>query len=394
MVDWAILEYIKVAQLSSKMEKIKRDDKELVWINYKHLIKSMPLIKITNTAAISNRLKNLHDLGLIHKYKKPATDKLKCNRVYCCVSNKTVSITEFRKVHISNNEGVPISNKDHVYTSKDNKNTNISKLKHKVSKDTRESKKDSLDQLNQFLKKNPFTKKCIDVWNEYPFTQNITTSHKTKLIIKLDKYVKQLLNGTFTTSRDNKTFDVDWFKGNSIPVPFKKLTKKEILVTIKRTALYKKDGYFTEDKYNMPKDLPSLMYNSRTGKSWFLLAYYKEPKPFNIPIADPDPETSEYLIGKMNGAYDSSKNADKIKLFNGIKSFAAFIDNIPETSLRIFKINSELGTHFRIAKEYVYWLEHQDFIDEISLPILNTDNKLWRRFIKEKQEDYGGYKLQ
>jgi len=259
----------------------------------------------------------------------------------------------------------------------------------KVSKDTKESK-DSL----RF--KSPFTKKCIIEWNNIPFTQNILITRRTKTITKLERYITQLLKGTFMSGRDNKTFDMEWFNQNKIPVHTVPFTKKEILVTIKNTSLYSKEGYFTENKSYMPKDLATLMYNPRTGRSWFLLAFHKKPKPFNPTLVDPDPKTSKYLCKVLGISYDSPLNAYpiKCKLFAGINSIRKFVMNIPKKSTAKFKIRNEVGTPYRIAKQYIEWIEHQDWIDNgVKLSILNANNRLWKKFIKDKEREYDGYKL-
>lgn len=262
-------------------------------------------------------------------------------------------------------------------------NTSINNKK--VSKDTTTESKDS-----STIFKSPFTKKCIKVWNDIPFTQNIRVTQKTKTIQRIEKYIGQLLHGTFTSARDNKTFDTEWFKKNKIPLPFKKITKKEVLMTIKGTALYSKDGYFTKDKMYMPKDLATLIHNSRTGKSWFLLAYHEKPKPFGKTSVDPDPKASEYLISRLNGNYTDS---DTVKLHNGITSIKKFVTDIPKKSTEQYKIRMEVGNTLRICKAYIYWIQHQDWIDTINVSILNANNKLWKRFVKEKEEEYGGWKL-
>jgi hypothetical protein len=255
----------------------------------------------------------------------------------------------------------------------------------KVSKDTKES----TDSLRH---KSSFTKKCIEDWNNISFTQNILVTRRTKQISRIEKYVGELLKGTFMNGKGNKVFDVEWFNDNKIPMHTIPYTKKEILVAVKNTALYSKDGYFTEreNKSFMPKDLATLMYNPRTGKSWFLLAYYKKPKPFKIPLIDPDPKTTKYLIEQMKHSSDTHY---EVKLHHGINSIRKFVMNIPKKSAGKFKIRNEVGTTLRITKAYVEWIKHQDWVDEINVSILNANNKLWKRFIKDKEGEYDGYKL-
>ncbi len=361
------------------MERIKRDGQELVWINFRHLIKLMPLLKIKNIAAISNRLGKLHDLGLIHKYKKPASDKMKCNRVYCCISKKAASITEFRGIPILNKEGVPISNKDPLCSNKDNKNTNISKLKHKVSKDTYEAEASPLI-------KSSFSKKIIKDWNKRENTKKVSLTKRTKVIQNIEKYIKQLKEGTFLK---NKVFNPDMLRINKIPSKMKKLTSKQIQQIINKMTLYLREGYPPTNKA-IVGSLSEMLYSAHFQSSWFLQALYNPPKPIQVRVKDTNLKTTEYLIDQMK---DNFEDSDKNKLIRGIKTIEEFVKNIPKESLEVYIIRSEAGSTFKICKEYIYWLGYQNWLEGANVSILNTNNKVWKRFIKSKEDDYPGYRL-
>lgn len=67
LVDCAILDWI-VAICSSRDEKIEQARYEgLTWISYKALLRDMPLLNISDKAAISRRVSRLHDLGFIRR---------------------------------------------------------------------------------------------------------------------------------------------------------------------------------------------------------------------------------------------------------------------------------------------------------------------------------------
>jgi hypothetical protein len=387
MVDWAILDYIKVAQKSPKMEKIKKDGKELVWINYRHLIKSMPLLKMKNVAAISNRLKKHLRLGLIHKHKEPATSKSKCNRVYCCVSDKTIAITEFdsRKVPTLDKEGVPILDKDPLYTNKDNKNTNINKLKHKLSKDSTSSS-------NPTVFKSSLAKKIVNKWNlkkeSYLNLKKTSIAKRTKTIQRIEEYLKELEEGTFLKNRILKSGLIE---KNNIPSKMNQLSTKEIRQVIKEMLHFLIDGYPPVNK-SIVGSLDKMLYDPHFQSSFFLQALYNPPKPIQV-IKDPDPEVSNYLRSQLSDNKNLS-STDETKLFQGVKSIHGFVKNIPGKSLKIFKIKSEVGTTLRMCKKYIYWIEHQCWIDGIKVSAFNTNNNLWKKFIKELEVDYQGNKLQ
>jgi hypothetical protein len=61
LIDWATLDYINAWQNNSKASRLQ----DYVWINYKHLIKEMPLLGLNSKSAVSNRITKLRDLNLI-----------------------------------------------------------------------------------------------------------------------------------------------------------------------------------------------------------------------------------------------------------------------------------------------------------------------------------------
>lgn len=76
LVDAAILDYIMGFYLSDsqKIDKIYFEEgkemKRYVWIDYKHLIKEMPILKIRNTDTIGRHISRLKKLKLIKTYLK------------------------------------------------------------------------------------------------------------------------------------------------------------------------------------------------------------------------------------------------------------------------------------------------------------------------------------
>jgi len=67
LIDWAIISYIKDFYISPKAQKIIVDEQHYCWINYRHLIESMPLMHISDKSNISRRIKKLVDIGLLEK---------------------------------------------------------------------------------------------------------------------------------------------------------------------------------------------------------------------------------------------------------------------------------------------------------------------------------------
>ncbi|MCX7785275.1 MAG: hypothetical protein N2201_03465 [candidate division WOR-3 bacterium] len=65
LVDWAIVDYLKDFVYYRDRKRIIYQGEEYIWLNYKHLISSLPLAKIKGTWTISRRINKLRRLGLI-----------------------------------------------------------------------------------------------------------------------------------------------------------------------------------------------------------------------------------------------------------------------------------------------------------------------------------------
>ena len=69
--DLCLLDYIHSFTLSKKSKKITFEKEVYTWINITHLIKNMPVIKITNSSNISRRISKLEKVKLIKKHLSP-----------------------------------------------------------------------------------------------------------------------------------------------------------------------------------------------------------------------------------------------------------------------------------------------------------------------------------
>lgn len=71
LTDWAIIDYIKDFFFSSKTRKVRKEDKDYVWLNYRSMAESLPLCPLQNRATIKKRMDRLSGLGLIELWKEP-----------------------------------------------------------------------------------------------------------------------------------------------------------------------------------------------------------------------------------------------------------------------------------------------------------------------------------
>lgn len=93
VVDWMIIDYLKDWFFAENKKTIlnSEDGKQYTWVNYQHLIENMPLIKICDKHAITNRFKKLRKLGLIK------TITLRDNSLYFILTEKCIQTCFFQE---------------------------------------------------------------------------------------------------------------------------------------------------------------------------------------------------------------------------------------------------------------------------------------------------------
>jgi hypothetical protein len=273
--------------------------------------------------------------------------------------------------------------KSHSNMTKSNKpiTENTTESTNILSKDNREADASTIQ--------HPLSEKIIKDWNKDDYTKKVDTKKRTNVIKRIESIIKQLKAGTFINK--NREFDSKWKTNLKIPSKMDKLTSKQIQHVINRMKLYLKEGYFPENKSNVGR-LCDMLYNPRTQKSWFLMALYNPPKPIHIELKDDFPDVTEYLASHMNGTFN--KKRDKNKLIERVREIKEFCDAIPESTLSKPDLGAQVDTPMRICKQFIYWIGYQDWLKELSLSAFNVKGGVWRKFVKFKEEEFDGYKLQ
>jgi hypothetical protein len=93
--DWAIIDYLKDFAIYKKAKRIVFQKEEYIWLNYNHLIVSLPLIKFKSKSALSQRINKLRQLGLI----KTCQDK--DNTLYFTFTDKLIDICFARQTDLN-----------------------------------------------------------------------------------------------------------------------------------------------------------------------------------------------------------------------------------------------------------------------------------------------------
>jgi len=93
--DWAIIDYLKDFAIYKKAKRTVYQGEEYIWLNYNHLIVSLPLIKFKSKSALSQRINKLRQLGLI----KTCQDK--DNTLYYAFTDKLIDICFARQSDVN-----------------------------------------------------------------------------------------------------------------------------------------------------------------------------------------------------------------------------------------------------------------------------------------------------
>lgn len=86
IIDWVIIDYLKDFVLYKKSKKVIYQNEEYIWLNYNHLIASLPLTQLRYKPKVSLRIHKLRDLGLIR------TVKDRDNSLYYTFTDKLIDI--------------------------------------------------------------------------------------------------------------------------------------------------------------------------------------------------------------------------------------------------------------------------------------------------------------
>ncbi|MEO0091265.1 MAG: hypothetical protein ABIK61_00940 [candidate division WOR-3 bacterium] len=107
LIDWAIVDYLKDFIYYKQSKRVIYQGEEYIWLNYKHLMSSMPLIHLPDKRTLWRRISKLRRLGLIK------TLKTKDNTLYYTFTDRLVDICFSKKSHIKRlKDKGPVSNMD------------------------------------------------------------------------------------------------------------------------------------------------------------------------------------------------------------------------------------------------------------------------------------------
>jgi hypothetical protein len=88
--------------------------------------------------------------------------------------------------------------------------------------------------------------------------------------------------------------------------------------------------------------------------------------------------------------FEIRNDTDKVRLIDGIKTLVEYQKKI---KLRVPKMHRLYGTSYKLCKTYCEWIGAQEWVDTIQIGMIRADGKMFKRFIKEQEEDCFGYEL-
>jgi hypothetical protein len=252
-----------------------------------------------------------------------------------------------------------------------------------VSKDTISNKLPQIDIKYNHL---------FSYWN------NISTmrTHKegTKRHKKINELFRQLKMGTFY--RQN-ALDKEYLKIHKIPTDYKnkKWTDEEIKITIDHLANSLLDGYTPEvDKSSWPRDLDTLIFNPRTGKSMFLKVSICPPKRIADEIKATPKNKSCYELYKkffvnLEKLKSKKQENELILKFNDLWEELHTIYDSVSKYYNHTSFSSYLGSKKRperFFKNHIKWLSKRN---RININMMGVDTYTWQNFTNELIKDHG-----
>lgn len=242
------------------------------------------------------------------------------------------------------------------------------------------------------IKINKFTKKIINLWNK---NKPLITVHglNNKTAKTIERLLLELRKGIISKSW---SLNEEHLKKNCITKKIlkHKFSKEEIKQVVKILPLYHKEGYWPQNKQYIPRTLPDMIHNPRTGVSWFLAAYTNPPQKIRREIKDKYPKLTQiYLSEFPKKLSDEEKNS----LVWKIKSFVAFWKD----RLNEHKVNDrckyKFGSPEIMLNSYLEWLKDDRrttwYADKIAeqegaINFIGSEKTL-TEFVKDYEGDYG-----
>jgi len=235
--------------------------------------------------------------------------------------------------------------------------------------------------INTFNTKN----ELIEYWNNLKNVRKHRLSSKTYK--KIDSLIKQLKNGTFLKKHN---INQEFIKNNNISKEIlnKKWKDEEIKEILNRLALLHQEGYWPHDKKIIKKGLDILIYNNRSGYSFFFKVAIHLPEPFENQIK---PKNNK-IFEKYKEIFKEYANNQK-----ELKSLTYMFNDLYD---EIFSIQNKIGKYMMggfsswfgskddfepFFNQHIAWLKR---MNKLHPSFLKLDSFNWKNFIMWVKQYY------
>ena len=340
---------------------------------------------------ISNSIANLHKFEYISikRFKNKQGEQERNIFINSKYQEKYKPLVEITHERLYKKIYIPL--KENLYTP-------IKKIINNNEKDINSisNKKTIINDRNGFAnksKKIPVKLKRIDLHSlrliQYWIDLGYTTKHNiskpyNKSCLQMIKYLSDLQKGSFAI---NRKFNSEWIKKENIPENWftKAWMPMELRNGLKQASKYALEGYWPENNKSNFKSLSYILYNDFGDKkrSWLFTAMKNPPQTIKESFQK---ILLESTVNKFiqNPIWPKGYEFDKYRLGKGLTELKEFSDNLIHD--RYNRSNEYFGSLAKLLKEYVAWIDEQDWI-EIKENIIGIGNKVFRLFIEAQEKE-------
>jgi len=164
----------------------------------------------------------------------------------------------------------------------------------------------------------------IQQWNSIPTVTKHRIDPSNKTYQQIKDTMLALFNGSFNHGR---YWDETWIKTIPEDILTKKWSVPEVKATILEVAKMSMPGYWPPTDKSYFKNLSTMLYNPKSGKSMFIQASVRPPQPLRESINNSDKEFSkdDYICG-MQEVILERIDPEKVKSFSMSRFEKAVID--------------------------------------------------------------------
>lgn len=241
-------------------------------------------------------------------------------------------------------------------------------------------------------------------WNKFPSPARQHTKLNTKTILQVTHYLDQMRSGIFGDP-SRRRWDNKWMDRHKIDMKEfaeRRWTFREICKTIEGPLgdMYR-EGFWPQDKSNLPKSLSDALYNPRTQSSFFVMAYYDPLGPLKSqPMKDPHKGITEDLVAVWHAIDPRGMSPRDWKQYSqGIKGIEKCLGEIDWNNYGARQMfpGGQKGNPYTLVMEYVRWMKGQNpdllipsrIVERLNWSMIRPDYWMWQKFMEAVNKYWG-----